>query len=109
LKALAFPPSLITALERLGWTAAALPAGAYGMVEQAMPTVVMGTSLGFHASVPEEVVYAITSVICDHTDRVQQIHPAAQSFDSEIAHLQSGGALHPGAAQYFRRKGRIPS
>ena len=69
----------------------------------------MGTSLGFHASVPEEVVYAITSVICDHADRVQQIHPAAQHFTPGTAHLQSRGALHPGAARYFRMQGLMPS
>jgi TRAP transporter TAXI family solute receptor len=109
LQALSFPKSLITALERLGWTAAALPAGAYGTVEQAVPTVAMGTSLGFHASVSEDIVYAITRVICDHAERVRQIHRAAQDFDPGTAHLQSQGPLHPGAARYFRAQGRIPS
>lgn len=109
LKALPFPPSLVTALEGAGWTAATLPAGAYGVVQRAMPTVAMGTSLGFHAGVPEAVVYAITSVICDHADRVRQIHPAAQSFDPKTAHLQSRGVLHPGAARYFRMQGQMPA
>jgi len=107
LQALPFPGSLITALERLGWTAAVLPAGAYGIVEQGVPTVAMGTSLGFHASVSEAVVYAITRVIYDHAERVQQIHPAAQYFDPGTAYLQSQGPLHPGAAQYFRAKGLL--
>jgi TRAP transporter TAXI family solute receptor len=108
LKALPFPHSLITELERQGWTAATLPTGAYGTAEQAIPTVAMATSLGFHASVPEAVVYAITSAICEHTDRVQQIHPAAQHFDPRTAHLQSRGLLHPGARQYFRQQGWLP-
>jgi uncharacterized protein len=106
LKALPFPDSLITALERLGWTAAVLPVGAYGIVEQAVPTVAMGTSLGFHASVPEDVVYAITRAICDHAERVRQMHPAAQDFDPGAAHLQGQGPLHPGAARYFCAQGR---
>jgi uncharacterized protein len=109
LKALPFPNSLITALKHLGWTAAALRAGAYGTVEQAVPTVAMGTSLGFHASVSKDIVYAITRVTCDHTERVRQIHPAAQYFDPWTTHLQSQGPLHPGAARYFRAKGRIAS
>jgi TRAP transporter TAXI family solute receptor len=109
LQALSFPDSLITALERLGWTAAALPAGAYGTVEQGVPTVAMGTSLGFHASVSEAVVYAITRVICDYAERVQQIHPAAQYFDPGTAYLQSQDPLHPGAARYFRAKGLLHS
>jgi TRAP transporter TAXI family solute receptor len=109
LKALPFPARLITALERLGWTAAALPTGAYGTVGQAVPTVAMGTSLGFHAGVSEDIVYAITRVICDHAAHVRRIHPAAQSFDPGTAPLQGQGPLHPGAARYFRATGRIPS
>jgi TRAP transporter TAXI family solute receptor len=105
LKMLPFPPGFITELERFGWTAAALSAGAYGADEQAVPTVAMATSLGFHASVAEDVVYAITSVICDHADRVRQIHPAAQHFAPARAHLQGHGPLHPGAARYFQGKG----
>jgi TRAP-type uncharacterized transport system substrate-binding protein len=109
LKALPFPDSLITVLDHLGWTAAVLPIGAYDIVEQAVPTVAMGTSLGFHASVSEDVVYAITRVICDHAARVRQIHPAVQDFDPGTAHLQSQGPLHPGAVRYFRAQGCIPT
>ncbi|HSF32131.1 MAG TPA: TAXI family TRAP transporter solute-binding subunit [Candidatus Tectomicrobia bacterium] len=105
LKMLPFPHSFIAELERLGWTAATMPAGAYGADEEAVPTVAMATSLGFHANVPEVVVYAITSVICDHAERVRQIHPAAQHFALAGAHLHGGAPLHPGAARYFRGKG----
>jgi TRAP-type uncharacterized transport system substrate-binding protein len=42
-------------------------------------------------------------------ERVRQMHPAAQYFDPGTARLQSQGPLHPGAARYFRAKGRIPS
>lgn len=108
LKALPLPSSLMTTLERLGWAATVLPAGAYGSVEQGVPTVAMGTSLGFHASVSEDVVYALTRVICDHAARVQQIHPAAQHFDPGTAHLQGQGPLHPGAMRYFRATGVFP-
>jgi TRAP transporter TAXI family solute receptor len=105
LKMLPFPASFITELEHVGWTATVLPAGAYEADGPAVPTVAMGTSLGFHASVAEDVVYAITSVICDYADRVRQIHPAAQHFAPRRAHLQGHGPLHPGAARYFQGKG----
>jgi uncharacterized protein len=105
LRMLPFPSSFIAELERLGWTAATMPAGAYGADEPAVPTVAMATSLGFHASVAEDVVYAITGVICDYADRVRQIHPAAQHFAVPGAHLQGYGPLHPGAARYFAGKG----
>lgn len=105
LKMLPLPSSLVTDLEHLGWTAANLPVGAYDMVDDAWPTVTMGTSLGFHADVPDDIVYAITSAICEHVDQVRRIHAAAQGFDPQIAHLQGRGPLHPGAARYFREKG----
>jgi uncharacterized protein len=105
LRMLPFPHSFIAELERVGWTAATMPGGAYGADEQAVPTIAMATSLGFHANVAEEVVYAITSVIGDYADRVRQIHPAAQDFAFAGAHLHGYGPLHPGAARYFQGKG----
>jgi TRAP-type uncharacterized transport system substrate-binding protein len=62
----------------------------------------MGTSLGFHAAVPAEVVFAITAAICDNAEHVRAIHPAAASFDPARAHLDTGGPLHEGAARYFQ-------
>jgi len=105
LKMLPFPPSFITELEHEGWTAAVMPTEAYAAQGQAVPTVAMATSLGFHASVAEDVVYAITSVICDYAERVRQIHRAAQYFAPTHAYLQGHGPLHPGAARYFQSKG----
>jgi TRAP transporter TAXI family solute receptor len=105
LKMLPFPPSFITELGHEGWTAAVMPTEAYAAPGQTLPTVAMTTSLGFHASVAEDVVYAITSVICDYADRVRQIHPAAQDFAPTHAHLQRHGPLHPGAVRYFQSKG----
>jgi TRAP-type uncharacterized transport system substrate-binding protein len=102
MKALPFPRGFVAELDRLGWTAATMPAGAYGAGDPAVATVAMATSLGFHASVAEDVVHAITSVICDHAHRVRQIHPAARHFDVARAHLQGHGPLHPGAARCFR-------
>ena len=105
LKALALPPELIATLEGLGWNAAHLPARAYGMVAEPVPTVAMGTSLGFHASVPAEVVLAITHALCEHPEQVRAIHPAAAQFDPTQAHRGAGGPLHPGAERYFHARG----
>jgi TRAP transporter TAXI family solute receptor len=107
LKALALPPALIARLENLGWSAASMPAGAYGISATPVATVSMGTSLGFHARVPSEVVYAITEVLCDHPERVRAIHPAAATFDPTQAPIQAGGPLHPGAVRYFRAHGLL--
>jgi TRAP transporter TAXI family solute receptor len=105
LKALALPADLIATLEGLGWTAATLPAGAYGIVAESVATVAMGTSLGFHTSVPTDVVFTITRTLCAHPERVRAIHPAARQFDPAQAPLQAGGPLHSGAERYFRNRG----
>ena len=94
-------------LENLGWTAAALPEGAYGIVERQLRTVAIGTSLGFHANVPDDAVYRIVRAICEHAERVRRIHPAASGFDPGVAHRLSRGPLHPGAAKYFREAGLL--
>ena len=105
IKPLALPEDLIARLTALGWSAAELPTGAYGVVTSPVPTVAMGTSLGFHASVPAEVVFAITAAICDNPERVRAIHPAASTFDPARADLDAGGPLHDGAARYFEARG----
>src|SRR6266542_3032558 len=105
IRPLALPRELIARLVSLGWSAAELPVGAYGVVTSPVPTVAMGTSLGFHASVPAEVVFAITAAICDNPERVRAIHPAAAAFDPARAHLEPGGPLHEGAARYFEARG----
>ncbi len=102
LKLLLMPESLIAELDDLGWSPAEIPAGAYGATDKAVPTVSMGTSIGFHASVSEDVVFAITSAICQHSEQVRQIHPAAQKFNPDEAHLNARGPLHPGAEKFFR-------
>jgi TRAP transporter TAXI family solute receptor len=105
IKPLALPEDLIARLTALGWSAAELPAGAYGVVSSPVRTVAMGTSLGFHASVPADVVFAITAAICDNPERVRAIHPAATFFEPSRAHLELGGPLHEGAARYFEARG----
>ena len=104
-KVLPLPPDLINELVRQGWQPSEIPAGAYGTVEEPIPTVAMSTSLGFHARAPDDVVFAITEAICQHYPQVRQIHPAASEFDPAQAHLNPGGQLHAGAEGYFRSKG----
>lgn len=106
LKVLPLPPNFVDELVTRGWQPSEIPAGAYGTVNKPIPTVSMGTSLGFHSQVPDDVVFAITETICHHYQQVRKIHPAAAEFDPEQAHLNPGGPLHPGAERYF--KSRVP-
>ena len=107
LKGLSLPSGLIDELGRRGWVAAELPPGTYGAIDRAIPTVAMGTSLGFHAAVPDKVVFAITSAICDHAERVRGIHEAAGQFNAADACRDPGGPFHPGAAKYFKLRGLL--
>ena len=108
-KILPLPATLIEKLSGLGWQASKVPVGAYGVVDQPVSTVAMGTSLGFHMNVPAHVVHAITRAICEHAEEVRAIHPAARAFDPARAHLDAGGPLHPGAERYFRDAGILGS
>src|SRR5262249_47688653 len=101
-KALPLPEDFVAHLAALGWSPANLPTGAYGVVTTPLLTVSMGASIVFDASVPAELVFAVTAAICDHPARVRAIHPAAAAFDPARANLNPGGPLHEGAARYFR-------
>lgn len=105
IKLLPLPAGLIADLAGLGWPAATIPIGAYGLVAEPASTVVMGTTLGCHAGVPDDLVQAIVSAICDHPDRVRTIHPAAEQFDPTRAFQGGGAPLHPGAARYSESRG----
>lgn len=107
LKVLPLPERLIRELVSRGWIAADIPPGAYGMVESPTPTVAMGTSLGLHASVPDDVAFAIVEAICEHPGNVRKIHPSAARFDPSEAPLNPGGPLHAGAERYYRTKGLL--
>jgi hypothetical protein len=106
LKVLPIPPDLIDELVIRGWQPSEIPAGAYGMVQKPIPTVSMGTSLGFHSQVPDDVVFAITETICQHYQQVRQLHAAASAFEPRQAHLNPGGPLHAGAERYFKSRGQ---
>jgi uncharacterized protein len=107
LKALPLPRGFVLDLERRGWVAAELPGGAYGVVDRPVLTVAMGTSLGFHAEVPDEDAFAITAAICDHAERVRAIHEAASRFQAADACRNPGGPFHAGSERYFRARGLL--
>jgi TRAP transporter TAXI family solute receptor len=102
-KVLPLPPDLINELVRQGWQPSEIPAGAYG-APVPLPTVSMGTSLGFHSQVPDDVVFAITETICQNYQLVRQIHPAVAKFNPGLTRFNPGGPLHPGAERYFKSR-----
>jgi uncharacterized protein len=101
LRVLPLPDRLMSELASRGWMASHLPLGAYGAGERSIPTVAMGTSLGFHSAVPDDVVFSIVGAICDHPEHVRGIHAAASRFEPSEAPRNPGGPLHTGAERYY--------
>jgi len=105
LKLLGMPQTLVQHLETLGWAADQITTGAYGIVREPVPTISMGTTLGFHSGVPEDLAHAITSVVCDNPDLVAAIHPAANGFDPANAATNPRGPIHSGSVRYYSGHG----
>jgi hypothetical protein len=83
-----------------------IPVGSYGgAVTKPVPTVLHISSIAVHASIPEDVVYAITKVLCENPDRVHEIHASVKTFDPQLAWKDLGAPLHKGAEKYYKEKG----
>lgn len=82
-----------------------IPRGSYGIVDRPVPTVLHITSIAVHEGVPEDVVYHITKILCEHPDRVHAIHASAKEFNPKTAWENLGAPLHKGAERYYREKG----
>lgn len=54
----------------------------------------------------DEQVYEMTKAIFDHLDELHPVHPSANAITLESATAYKGFRYHPGAARYFKEKGR---
>lgn len=57
------------------------------------------------SDVPDNIVYAITKLICENPEIIRAWGVTHASFDPKTAWKDVGGALHPGAERYFKEKG----
>jgi len=57
------------------------------------------------ADVPDDIVYGITKLICEHPDMIRTWGSTHARFNPETAWKDVGGILHPGAERYYREKG----
>jgi len=81
-----------------------IPAGTYP--EQARPVATFGTQalLVASASLDEETVYRIVSVLDAHRDRFQSAHPSLFARPAGSSATDIGIPVHTGAARYFSEK-----
>ncbi len=108
IKLLPLPEEVIKwMVEKYSLARGEIPVGSYGVVDKPVPTVLHITSIAVHANVPEDVVYAITKVICENPDRVHAIHASARVFNPNTAWQNLGAPLHKGAEKYYREKGYL--
>ncbi|KGR89884.1 hypothetical protein CD30_14530 [Ureibacillus massiliensis 4400831 = CIP 108448 = CCUG 49529] len=109
-KILPFPEDLISYLEDLNFAGGTIPAGTYDSVvngNEDIPSVVAQNLLVIRDSVPEDVVYEITKILNENTDRLPAIHPTMEEYNIENAVKFLGTELHPGAAKYYKEQGII--
>jgi len=76
-----------------------------GILTEDIPTATMGTAIIAHKSLPEEVGYKITKIICENQSRLPSIHKSMEVFDPATAWKDLPAPLHPGAARYYKEKG----
>ncbi|PKP59035.1 hypothetical protein CVT91_07465 [Candidatus Atribacteria bacterium HGW-Atribacteria-1] len=79
----------------------------YNFLKEDLSTLVTGTEILVGASVPEEVVYKITKIICENPDRLLQIHASLKDWIPEEGWKYLFVPLHPGAERYYREAGYL--
>ena len=91
----------------------------YGLFEDVMPaetfpkqatdihTLNPGTVIIVSDSMPDDVAYQITKVICENKEDVVAAHASIKPFEPEKAWMpdRTGVPLHPGAERYYKEKG----
>jgi TRAP transporter TAXI family solute receptor len=87
---------------------AVIPAGSYnGKVPADLLTVASGAGLGCRPDVPEEEVYQIVKIMCEHWDELGVVHDMfTRITPEEICRIDTSLApIHPGALRYYRERG----
>jgi len=65
-----------------------------------------GTTLITSIDVPEEVIYAVTKILCENPETMYSFMKATNVFKPETAGINASNIpLHPGAIKYYQEKG----
>jgi TRAP transporter TAXI family solute receptor len=83
-----------------------IPGGMYRGTDQDVETFGIMATFVSSASVPDEVVYAVTSAVFENFEDFQKLHPAFANLKKEDMVTQGLSApLHPGAEKYYKEAG----
>lgn len=101
------PPDALKKLSVMGWTPATLPANTFKGQNTPISTIGSTTNLFSTDKLPNDVAYAITKSICEHSKTIATGHAGLKTFNPAKAWKPEnvGLPLHPGAEKYYREKG----
>ena len=101
----------LTALAGVGFAPIEIPAGTWSGQSKAIQSVGSQQVILVSASVPNEVVYTLTSSILTDQGRAELVksHAGLAAFNPQVAHdpLLLGAPIHPGAEAAYRDAGLI--
>jgi hypothetical protein len=83
-----------------------IPAGAYPGLGAPVPVVGVANVLVVNRSMDEQLAYDVTRVLFEKQSDLAAIHPEARNLKLETATKGSPAEFHPGAARYYRERGR---
>ena len=85
-----------------------IPAGTYEGQDEDVATFGIKCLLCVHASMDEELVYELTSILYNSAEQLKEQHPALSSMSKEgFMYNELPIALHPGAERFYKEKGLL--
>ena len=85
-----------------------IPAGTYQGQEEDVATFGIKCLLCVHASMEEDLVYELTSILYDQAEQLGELHPSLSSMSKDgFMYEELPIALHPGAERFYREKGLL--
>ncbi|MGM0986430.1 MAG: TAXI family TRAP transporter solute-binding subunit [Pseudomonadota bacterium] len=82
-----------------------LQADLYEGVDEAVPTLGIPNVLAVSSEMDEELAYQITRTLFEHTDKLIDVHPAANDTTVAFSTESTPIAFHPGALRYYEEIG----
>ncbi|MGM8366501.1 TAXI family TRAP transporter solute-binding subunit [Virgibacillus sp. W0181] len=108
MKLLPIPKDVIEHLAEYSVIEGTIPAGTYPKAvngDEDIESAILETMLVASKDVPEDVIYEITKIINENTDRFESIHASLAEYETENAIETITMDLHPGAEKYYKEIG----
>lgn len=108
MKLLPIPDEVVEHLAEYSVSRETIPAGTYPKAvngDEDIDSAILDTILVASKDVPEDVIYEITKIINENTDRFGSIHASLEGYETEKAIDNLKMDLHPGAVKYYKEIG----